>query len=74
MGIDILGLFLTSTGQRKFIIMEVDYFSKWVEAESLAIITYQKIIDFIYKSIVCRFGILKMIIVDNGKQFDSKKQ
>ncbi|KAI0520318.1 hypothetical protein KFK09_007790 [Dendrobium nobile] len=38
-GIDIMGPFPIATGQRKFIILAVDYFTKWVEAEPLAKIT-----------------------------------
>lgn len=51
----------------------VDYFTEWVEAEPLATITNQKMINFDWKCIVYRFGIPKVIIVDNGKQFDGKK-
>ncbi|XP_020577433.1 K(+) efflux antiporter 2, chloroplastic-like [Phalaenopsis equestris] len=38
-GVDIMGPFPIATGQRKFIILAVDYFTKWVEAEPLAKIT-----------------------------------
>ncbi|XP_073130883.1 uncharacterized protein [Henckelia pumila] len=38
-GMDIVGPFPVSTGQRKFLLFVVDYFSKWVEAEPLAKIT-----------------------------------
>ena len=47
-----------------------DYFTKWVEAEPLAVIIEEKIQSFI---IVCRFGIPRMIISINGQQFDSWK-
>ena len=50
-----------------------DYFTKWVEAEPLAIITKGKIQSFVWKNIVYRFGIPRMIISDNGQQFDSQK-
>ncbi|KAL0447630.1 UNVERIFIED_CONTAM: hypothetical protein Slati_1890900 [Sesamum latifolium] len=38
-GIDIVGPFPLATGQRKFLLVAVDYFTKWVEAEPLACIT-----------------------------------
>lgn len=47
----------------------VDYFTKWVEAEPLATITGNNILKFVWKNIVCRYGVPKMIISDNGKQF-----
>lgn len=38
-GLDALGPFLPSLEQRKFLIVEINYFTKWVEAETLAMIT-----------------------------------
>ncbi|XP_073063934.1 uncharacterized protein [Primulina eburnea] len=37
--IDIVGPFLTAPAQKKFLLVAIDYFSKWVEAEALARIT-----------------------------------
>ncbi|GAV89446.1 rve domain-containing protein [Cephalotus follicularis] len=59
-----------ATGQRKFLIVAVDYFTKWVEAEPLATITEKNTKSFVWKSIICRFGVPRTIITDNGKQFD----
>ncbi|KAL0416730.1 UNVERIFIED_CONTAM: hypothetical protein Slati_3504900 [Sesamum latifolium] len=38
-GMDIVGPFPLATGQRKFLLVAIDYFTKWVEAEPLARIT-----------------------------------
>ncbi|XP_012844535.1 PREDICTED: uncharacterized protein LOC105964573 [Erythranthe guttata] len=35
-GVDLVGHFPPATGERKFLIVVVDYFTKWVEAEPLA--------------------------------------
>ena len=72
-GLDILGPLPIGKGQCKFIIVAVDYFTKWAEAEPLAIITKQKILNFVWRSIICRFGIPKALVSDNGKQFDNAK-
>ncbi|KAL0361080.1 UNVERIFIED_CONTAM: hypothetical protein Sradi_3792500 [Sesamum radiatum] len=61
-GIDIVGPFLLAAGQRKFILVAIDYFIKWVEAEPLARITEGEVMKFIWKNIVCRFGIPREII------------
>ena len=45
--------------------------SKWVEAEPLATITEKNIRAFVWKSIVCRYGIPRVLVSDNGKQVDS---
>ncbi|XP_075512739.1 uncharacterized protein LOC142548316 [Primulina tabacum] len=48
-------------------------FSKWVEGEPLAKITEEEVLKFLWKNIVCRFGILRRLISDNGRQFNGKK-
>ncbi|KAL0448801.1 UNVERIFIED_CONTAM: hypothetical protein Slati_1436500 [Sesamum latifolium] len=73
LGIDIVGPFLVATGQRKFLLVAIDYFTKWVEAEPLARITEGEVMKFIWKNIVCRFGIPKEIISDNGRQFQGRR-
>ncbi|XP_071727859.1 uncharacterized protein [Rutidosis leptorrhynchoides] len=68
-GIDLVGLFPEASRRVKFLVVAIDYFSKWVEAEPLAIITERNIVKFVWQNIICRFGILGIIISDNGKQF-----
>ncbi|XP_021809627.1 uncharacterized protein K02A2.6-like [Prunus avium] len=58
-------------GQVKFAIVAVDYITKWTEAEALATITAARVEHFVWKNIICRFGLPNAIITDNGKQFDS---
>ena len=72
-GLDKLGLLPIGKGQCKFIIVAVDYFTKWAEAEPLATITEQKIRNFVWRAIICRFGIPRALVSDNGKQFDNAK-
>ena len=72
-GLDILGPLPFGKGQCKFIIVAVDYFTKWAEAEPLASITEQKIHNFVWRAIICRFGIPRALVSDNGKQFDNTK-
>ena len=72
-GLDILGPLPLGKGQCKFIIVAVDYFTKWAEAEPLATITEQKISNFVWRDIICRFGIPRALVLDNGKQFDNSK-
>lgn len=45
-----LGPFLKTTGQRKFVIVAVKYFSKWPEAEVIPNINARKIIDFLWRT------------------------
>ncbi|XP_030923156.1 uncharacterized protein LOC115950044 [Quercus lobata] len=50
-GLDILGPFPTGTRQMKFLVVGIDYFTKWVEAEPLAKITQQNVKNFVWKNI-----------------------
>ena len=46
--------------------MATDYFTKWVEAEPLAKIRDIDVKNFIWKNIITRFGIPRVIKADNG--------
>ena len=70
-GLDIMGPFLTALRQLKFLVVDIDYFTKWVEAEPLATITEKSIRTFVWRNIICRYGIPRMFVSDNGKQFDN---
>ncbi|KAK3011810.1 hypothetical protein RJ639_012571 [Escallonia herrerae] len=70
-GMDLLGPFPMASGQRRFVIVAIDYFTKWTEAESLATITSAKCEDFFWKNVVCHFGVPRALVIDNGKQFDN---
>ncbi|XP_021861026.1 uncharacterized protein [Spinacia oleracea] len=69
-GMDILGSFTTATGGRKFLIVAVDYFTKWIEAEPVAKITANQVKKFIWKNIITMFGLPTAIVMDHGVQFD----
>lgn len=55
-------------GGAKFVMVTVDYFMKWVEAKVLASITSQTIKKFLWRLVVCRFGIPHTFVLNNGKQ------
>ena len=71
-GIDIVSPLPQGKGQVKFLLIAIDYFTKWVQAEALATIIEARIRSFVWKNIICRFGIPLTIISDNGRQFDSQ--
>ncbi|XP_017417482.1 uncharacterized protein LOC108328172 [Vigna angularis] len=71
-GMDIVGPFPIGRAQKKFLLVAVDYFTKWVEAEPLATITAAQVQKFCWK-LICRFGLPRTIITDNGRQFIDRK-
>ena len=70
-GMDIVDLLPIATTQKKFMLVAIDYFNKWVEAESYASIKDKDVSKFVWENIVCQFGVTRAIVVDNGPQFDS---
>ena len=61
-----------AVGNKKYLIVNIDYFTKWVEVEPLANIRDVDVKRFIWKNIVTRFGVPNVLISDNGLQFDNK--
>ena len=59
-------------GNKRFLLVGTDYFTKLVEDEPLANIRDVDARKFIWKNIVTRFGVPHALILDNGLQFDSK--
>ena len=70
-GVDIMGPLPQGKRQVRFLLITIDYFMKWVKAEALITITEAKVQNFVWKNIVCRFGIPRTIILDNGRQINS---
>ena len=71
-GLDIIGPFPKALGNKKYLLVSTDYFTKWVEAEHLANIRDVDVKRFIWKNIVTQFGTLRTLVSNNGLQFDSK--
>ena len=70
-GIDIVGLLPIASAKKKLLLVTIDNFSKWIEADTFLSIKDRDVTRFIWKNIVCRFGIPRSIVSDNGPQFDS---
>ena len=69
-GIGLINQLPKERGSVQYAMVDVDYFTKWVKIEALASITPSKIKEFVYKNIVCRYGVPYTIVLDNDKQFD----
>ena len=53
-------------GNRKYLLVGTNYFTKWVEAEPLANTRDVDVKIFIWKNIVTQFGVHHVLISDNG--------
>nr|GEU52741.1 reverse transcriptase domain-containing protein [Tanacetum cinerariifolium] len=66
---DFMGPFPSSRGN-KYILVDVDYLSKWVEAKALPINDARVVCKFL-KNLFARFGTPRAIISDRGTHFSS---
>jgi hypothetical protein len=71
-GLDLLGPLPPTQGNLNYVVVVVEYFSKWIEVKPLATITSVTVQKFFWQNIVCRFGVPKAITMDNGTQFDAE--
>ncbi|GAA0144056.1 hypothetical protein LIER_35862 [Lithospermum erythrorhizon] len=69
-GIDMVGKLPKKKGGVEYDVVIVDYFIKWVEAAPLKQTKGDNIVHFLWKHIITRFGIPKVLILDNGPQFE----
>ena len=64
--LDIIGPFPKAAGNKKWLLVSTDYFTKWVEVEPSSNIRAVDTKRFVWKNIVTRFGIPYTLISDNG--------
>ena len=57
----------------KYLVVAIEYFTKWIEVETVAQITTHKIQHLVWKNIVCCFGIPNRLVSGNGTQFVSQQ-
>ncbi|XP_077251862.1 uncharacterized protein LOC143891100 [Tasmannia lanceolata] len=70
LGIDIIGKVSpkSSSGQ-EYLLVVIDYFTKWIEAQSYASISSASLAKFITANIIYRYGVPHQLISDNGLHF-----
>ncbi|XP_060211889.1 uncharacterized protein LOC132639463 [Lycium barbarum] len=71
-GMDVIGpIEPAASNGHQFILVAIDYFTKWVEATSHKSVIKKMVADFIRNNIICRFGIPEFVITDNGANLNS---
>ena len=71
-GVDIIGPLPQSPNfDHRYILIVVDYFSKYVELIPLKTITATKVINKIHNKIIRRYGVPAVVVSDSGSQFTS---
>ena len=70
-GIDGAGPLPITASKNRYILIAVDYFSKFCVANAVSDLTAITAAKFLYEEIICRFGMPKSVISDHGKNFES---
>ena len=60
----------TSANSHKYIIVDVDYFTKWVEAMPTFDCKSEMVTRFFFNQIISRFGVPKHLVSNHGKHFE----
>ncbi|XP_047256226.1 uncharacterized protein K02A2.6-like [Capsicum annuum] len=71
-GTDVIGpIEPKASNEHRFILVAIDYFTKWVKTATFKSVTKKVVVDFIHSNIICRFDIPKIIITDNAANLNS---
>ncbi|XP_009623401.2 uncharacterized protein [Nicotiana tomentosiformis] len=60
-----------ASNRHSFILVAIDYFTKWIEAVTFKSMTKKAVVDFAHSNIICRFEIPKLIITDNAANLNN---
>ena len=70
-GIDYVTCNPASAGGHKYIIVAIDYFTKWAEAMPTFKVDGETTAFFVFNQIIAQFGIPKLIVTDHGSHFQN---
>lgn len=70
-GMNIVGKLPTTLGQHVYILVVTNYFTKWLEAKVCHQVHDREVKNFIWKNVICRFGVPMEIMTNNESQFIS---
>ena len=68
-GINIVGPLPQTEDGYRYIVIAIDYFSRWSEARPLIYANARQVAKFIYEEIICRFGASRVLQSDRGTHF-----
>ncbi|GAA0141635.1 hypothetical protein LIER_35425 [Lithospermum erythrorhizon] len=69
-GIDLVEKLPKAKGFLEYVVVAMDYFSKWVETALLKMTGSDSIMKFLWKHVITPFGVPRILVSDNGPQFE----
>ena len=61
-----------ASNDHRFILIAIDYFTKWVDVASYANVTRQVVVRFIKNQLIYQYGVPNKIIINNGSNLNNK--
>lgn len=58
---------------RRYVLVAVDYFTKWMEVEAVKNIKTYDVKEFIWRNVITRYGVPQSIVFDNSLPFKTPK-
>ncbi|RDY07279.1 Gypsy retrotransposon integrase-like protein 1, partial [Mucuna pruriens] len=72
-GIDVIGpIEPKASNGHKFILVAIEYFTKWIEAASYSTVTYSVVVKFIKRDFICQYGLPADIVTNNNTNLNNK--
>ncbi|PKI66341.1 hypothetical protein CRG98_013303 [Punica granatum] len=72
-GMDVIGpISPKASNGHLFILVAIDYFTKWIEAITLASVTVKAVARFLKRDIIARYEVPATLIMDNAKNLNNK--
>ncbi len=68
-GVDIIRPLPITRERNRYIVVAMDYFSRWLEARPLKAANTDTVAIFLYEKIICRFGAPRILQSDRGTHF-----
>jgi len=69
MGVNIVRLLLITREGNRYIVIVMDYFSRWPEVRPLRAANADTVVTFLYEEIICRFEASRILQSDRGTHF-----
>lgn len=71
-GVDVLGPFPVTDAGNRYVLVAMDYFTKWPEAYAVADQSAVTTADKLVSEFFCRFGVPEVLHSDQGRNFESE--
>ena len=70
-GMDFIGPINPPSKKKKYIIVCIDYLTKWVETKAIKVATKDKVAAFLRENLFYKFGYPRELVTNQGSQFTS---